>query len=170
MVEQFTLCGNRYPPRKRCGVASDGKAMYEGKLDDKCMRAVALVLPPLRPPTTDNAVWARFEQDSVFDAERGHTFGVGVAAFVFGLVQAAVVLFCFRQAGHGPLLSCVRTRSLTPRPVYVDPLPQRKSHFFSSPTGTGGGNGQATSGFSNGNPKIISAAEDADDGIMTADV
>lgn len=136
----------------------------------------ALSLPPPRPPTTDNAVWARFEQDSVFEAEPGHTFGVGVAAFVFGLVQAAVVLFCFRQAGHGPLLSCARTRSLTPRPVYVDPLPQRKTRFFgTTPVGGGGGNAEATSGFSNGsgNPKIISAADDADDDddvVMTANV
>ncbi|CAN0347383.1 unnamed protein product, partial [Ectocarpus fasciculatus] len=49
----------------------------------------------------------RFGGD-VYVAKTGDTYGLGVTAFVFGLIQAIIVLGFFRQAANGPLLSCAR--------------------------------------------------------------
>lgn len=47
--------------------------------------------------------------DSLWIAEElpGATFGVAVTAFIFGVVDAILVLVFSRQAGDGPLLQCV---------------------------------------------------------------
>ncbi|CAM9597231.1 unnamed protein product [Ectocarpus sp. 6 AP-2014] len=41
-------------------------------------------------------------------AKTGDTYGLGITAFVFGLIQVIIVLGFFGQAANGPLLSCTR--------------------------------------------------------------
>ncbi|CAB1113277.1 unnamed protein product [Ectocarpus sp. CCAP 1310/34] len=43
-----------------------------------------------------------------FEAKTGDTYGLGMTAFVFGLIQVIIVLGFFGQAANGPLLSCTR--------------------------------------------------------------
>lgn len=50
---------------------------------------------------TDNDEWP----GSTYDFEYGATFGVGVLAFLIGLVDAIILLILFRRAGDGPCFS-----------------------------------------------------------------
>lgn len=52
----------------------------------------------------DNEEWA----GTGYDNALGPTYGLGVTAFVFGLINAIMVFVLYRQSGDGPLLAVVK--------------------------------------------------------------
>ena len=78
-----------------------------------------VILVPFRSWTALlNPDWSDVEEWGQGSFRRGPTYGIGVATFVFGLIQATLILLSFWAAGDGPLLSLAQGLA-TPKEVNV---------------------------------------------------
>lgn len=67
----------------------------------------------------------------------GATFGVGVTAFVLGLIDAVLVLVFFRHAGDGPLFPCISSVIATHQQGYPATAGGQKSQQHQGPVVAG---------------------------------